>query len=110
MDATPTVKRFPAHSAEVVMTVLGFTQQGWAQRDTATVNRRIDLLDEAFNRHRQAIEDDAPTAPMLGRAVAQLTLSVSRAMVRCTNSGAVRTECRTCDHTRQLAALAEFDA
>lgn len=110
MNATPTVTRFPAHSAEVVMTALGFTRQGRAMQDTATVNGRIDLLDEAIVRHRRAIADGAPTAAMLGRAVERLTASASRAMVRCTNSGAVRTECRTCDHSRQHAALAALAA
>lgn len=106
---TQTLAPMPTWTPEVRMTALGLTREEWAVVDSETVNRRIGQLAELRGRLAGAEADGRPTAGMLRRSLVRLEETLERNTSRCTNSGALRTECTTCDHTRQLALLAGQD-
>ncbi|MEV6680682.1 hypothetical protein AB0N09_28030 [Streptomyces erythrochromogenes] len=106
-----TFTRFPRHSVDittVVYTPLGTTPQGWAMRDSETVNSRISLYEDAVRAHHRAACEGRTDrlAALIARSVAQLEETLTKNMAVCTNSGTPREECTTCDHSVQLAALA----
>lgn len=101
---TTTITPLPEWTPTVRMTVLGFTREQWAVIDSENVNRRIGILDEL----RAAADRNAGPGgwTYFAGAVKRAERALLRAMTYCTNSGQLRTECTTCDHTRQLALMA----
>lgn len=105
MDATFTA--FPVWTpAERIVCGL-VTKEQRATEDSDTVNRRIATVDELRTRLAEAEAAGRPTANMMRRSLDRAVASAEKAQTHCTNSGMARTECTACDHTRQLALLAE---
>ncbi|MGR3875763.1 hypothetical protein ACUXZZ_45340 (plasmid) [Streptomyces graminifolii] len=79
-----------------------FTPEQWALEDSATANRRSAMAAELADAVAAAERDGRATLGMLRRSLVRAIASAERAQVYCTKSGALRTECTTCDHSRQL--------
>ncbi|MFD5856121.1 hypothetical protein [Streptomyces chartreusis] len=83
-----------------------FTREQWALVDSETTNARHARLDEMRAVVAAAEREARPTVGMLRRALHRAAQVADRSLTHCTNSGALRAECDTCDHTRQLRELA----
>jgi hypothetical protein len=84
------------------------TKEQRAAEDSDTVNARLAAVRELRVRLAEAEAAGRPTANMIRRSLARAVASAEQAQTHCTNSGAARTECTACDHTRQLALLADL--
>lgn len=82
-----------------------FTAEQQAIADSETVNSRLAAVEELRARLADAETEGRATAGMLRRSLARATNIVEHSLTHCTNSGALRTECTTCNHTRQLDLL-----
>jgi hypothetical protein len=110
MDTLPAFTPLPVWTPQLRMTALGFTAEQHAIVDSETANRRIAMVTELRDRAETAERDGSPTAGMLRTMLERAVASAQRAQTRCTNSGALRTDCTTCDHSRQLELLAQAGA
>ncbi|MEV8344486.1 hypothetical protein [Streptomyces niveus] len=84
-----------------------FTLEQWAIVDSKTVNERQARVEELRETVAAAERDGRATVGMLHRALNRAAHVAERALIYCTNSGMQRTECSTCDHTRQLRTMAD---
>ncbi|MFI7415280.1 hypothetical protein ACIBU0_42270 [Streptomyces sp. NPDC049627] len=84
-----------------------FTREQWAIVDSETVNERQARVEELREAVAAAERDGRATVRMLHSALNRATHVAERALTYCTNSGMRRTECDTCDHTRQLRMMAD---
>jgi hypothetical protein len=107
MNATETFTTFPVWTPSERIVCGLVTQEQRAAEDSDTVNARIAAVRELDVRLAEAETDGRPTANMIRRSLARAVASAEHAQTHCTNSGTLRTECTACDHTRQLALLAE---
>jgi hypothetical protein len=107
--ATETFAPMPVWNPERPTYGPGFlTREQWAVEDSLKVNERIRQLGEL----REASDRLTATGRSghmvisLDRMAARLEGTLERNRTHCTNSGMLRTECDTCDHTRQLTLMA----
>jgi hypothetical protein len=96
-----TFTQMPVWTPAIRRTALGLTREEWAVVDSEKVNERIARLAEM----REAAARPGSFGP-LARMADRLAETLRRNRTHCTNSGKLRTECDSCDHTRQLALLA----
>jgi hypothetical protein len=96
----------PVWTPEVRMAGGAYTPEGWAALDSETANARIEHAKELREKADAAQARGSLTAGTLHALLGNAVLRAEHAQTHCTNSGQLRTECTTCDHTRQLALIA----
>ncbi|MFK0159066.1 hypothetical protein ACIQVK_44230 [Streptomyces sp. NPDC090493] len=102
MSSTP----FPIWTPQTRTNGAGhFTREQWAIVDSETVNERHARLQELRETVAAAEREGRATVRMLRAAVNRAAHVAERSLTFCTNSGMLRAECATCDHTRQLREL-----
>ncbi|MFE4583003.1 hypothetical protein [Streptomyces chartreusis] len=82
-----------------------FTREQWAIVDSETANARQARAGELRETVAAAEREGRATVRMLRNALNRAAYVAERALTYCTNSGMLRTECDTCDHTRQLRTM-----